>query len=446
MSGKLKLLGRRTFLKGVGLSMGLPALEAMTRTSSAAQQNRAPVRAAFVFFPNGAIMQRWTPTGDDAKFQLNDTMQPLSGVRGKLNVITGLAQDNGRAKGDGAGDHARCASSYLTGAHPFKTSGADIRVGMSVDQAAASEIGHRTKLPSLELGIEKGRNAGNCDSGYSCAYSSNVSWRTETTPAAKEIHPRLVFERLFGDQSQSDDSRRERNFYRKSILDLVASDAQRLRSKLGQTDQRKLDEYFSSVRELERRIEREEDEAQRLRPEFDVPQEVPRDYETHVRLMYDLMVLAFRTDTTRIATFMLGNAGSNRSYPMVGVSEGHHQLSHHRNSQPQMDKIQKIDHFLVEQFAYFLEQMDQVADSEGTLLDNSLVLYGSGLSDANRHTHHDLPVILAGRGGGTVQTGRHIRLNGETPMNNLFMSILDRMDCGIERLGDSSGRLNVIDA
>lgn len=441
-------LERRTFLKGLGLSLGLPMLEAMRPESSAkaAPANQPPVRMAFVFFPNGAIMPSWTPSETGENYKLSKTLEPLADFKGDMNVLTGLAQDNGRAKGDGAGDHARCASSYLTGAHPYKTSGADIRVGVSVDQAAAQKVGHLTKLPSLELGIEKGRNAGNCDSGYSCAYSSNVSWKSATTPMAKEIHPRLVFERLFGDAKQSEEGRERRDFYRKSVLDFVANDADKLKAKLGITDRRKLDEYFSSVRDLERRVVRAEQEAERVRPDFEVPDGIPRDYQQHVRLMFDLMVLAFRTDTTRIATFMLGNAGSNRSYRMVGVSDGHHQLSHHRDKKELIDKIQKIDGFLVGEFAYFLRKLKSEQEGSDTLLDNSLIMYGSGLSDGNRHHHHNLPVVLAGSGGGTIRTGRHISTGGETPLNNLFLSLLDRVGADVEKIGDSSGRLTVLDA
>lgn len=431
-------LQRRTFLKGVGLSLGLPLLEAMQTPSAQAAQS-APVRMAFAFFPNGAIMPSWTPPRAGEKLQLSKTLQPLKAYRDHINVFTGLAQDNGRAKGDGPGDHARCASTYLTGAHPYKTAGANIRVGVSIDQAAAEKIGKLTKLPSLELGIERGRNAGNCDSGYSCAYSSNISWKTPTTPMAKEINPRLVFERLFGGKGGK--SQALRDFYRKSVLDFVAQDAARLRKQLGRTDRLKIEEYFSSVRELEQRILRAEADAKSQRPDFSVPEGAPGNYEQHVRLMYDLLVLAFQTDTTRIATFMLGNAGSNRSYPMVGVNDGHHSLSHHRNNQTKMDKIQKIDEFLVRQFAYFLGKLQAIKENGRTLLDNSMIVYGSGLGDGNRHDHAGLPVLMAGRGGNTIRTGRHVHFEKETPLNNLFLSMADRTGANLEKFGDSSGRL-----
>jgi len=436
-------LNRRTFLKGTGTTLALPLLEAMRPPAHAAAESpAAPTRLAFVFFPNGVIQPAWKPTEAGTGYALSQTLAPLAPHRADFNIFTGLTQDNGRAKGDGAGDHARCAASFLTGAHPVKTDGADIRVGMSVDQVAAAEIGHRTPLPSLELGIERGRNAGNCDSGYSCAYSSNVSWKTPTTPMAKEIHPRAVFERLFGDGARN---RARRDQYRQSILDLVSEDARRLQQQLGTTDRRKVEEYFTSVRELEQRIQRTADRQAVPVPEFDAPEGRPEDLTEHIRLMYDVLVLAFQTDTTRIATFMLANAGSNRSYTMVGVNDGHHQLSHHGNDKEKTDKIQKIDQYLVEQFGYFLDKLKSVQEGEHTLLDNSLVLYGSGLGDGNRHTHHDLPILLAGKAGGRVQTGRHVAYPENTPMNNLFLSLLDYSGANIEKIGDSSGRLTQLE-
>lgn len=438
-------LPRRTFLKGVGAALSLPLLEAMGPARVfGAEADAAPVRMAFMSFPNGAIMPSWKPKGDGAEFELSPTLEPLAAVKDDLLVISGLAQDNGRAKGDGPGDHARSASTFLTGAHPVKTAGEDIRVGVSVDQAAAEKIGHLTRLPSLELGIEKGRQAGNCDSGYSCAYSNSISWKSATTPMAKEINPRLAFLRLFGDKAGGRDL--QRDFYRKSILDLVATDAAKLKSGLGQTDQRKVDEYFTSVRELELRIAHAEKATLEQVPEFKLPSGVPADLEEHIRLMYDLMVLAFQTDTTRIATFMLANEGSNRAYRMVGVNEGHHELSHHRNEEEKVSKLQKIDHFLITQFSYFLQKLKSIPEGEGNLLDNSMIVYGSGLSDGNRHWHHDLPVLVAGKAGGTIRPGRHMQLDGEIPLNNLFLSMLDRVGAQVDSLGDSTGRLTGLDS
>jgi hypothetical protein len=422
--------------------MALPMLEAMIpRAATAEASSSAPVRMAFIFFPNGAIPKHWKPAGEGSDWELSRTLKPLAQHKKQLTVLNGLTQHHGRANGDGAGDHARCASSFLTGAQPVKTAGANIRVGVSVDQAAADLIGNQTTFPSLELAIERGRNSGNCDSGYSCAYSANVSWKTESTPMAKEINPKLAFERLFGSKDAAA-GRAERDEYRKSILDLVAEDASLLRRRLGKTDQRKLDEYFTSVRELEQRLDREATRLSEV-PEYDVPAGIPKDLESHIQLMYDVMALAFQTDSTRISTFMLAGAGSNRSYPMVGVSGGHHSLSHHRNDEGKVEDLTKIDTFLVSQFGYFLDKLKSVTEGDRTLLDNSLILYGSGLSDANRHTHHDLPILLAGSGGRQFETNRLLHYEVNTPLNNLFVSMCHMAGANVEALGDSTGALNL---
>jgi hypothetical protein len=441
MTKMLQNVPRRTFLKGVGAAVALPWLESLLAPTARAAVAQPPVRMAFVFIPNGVIVPAWRPEGEGHEWKLSKTLEPLAGLKDQINVFSGLAQDNGRAKGDGPGDHARSAASFLTGAHPVKTSGADIRVGMSVDQVAAEQVGQFTRLPSLELGMERGRQAGSCDSGYSCAYSNNISWKTPSTPMAKEVDPRLVYERLFGTDAATAKQNARRDLFRKSILDLVAEDAASLKRNLGQTDRRKVDEYFTSVRELELRIARSEQDAQRDRPPLDLPEDMPRDLVVQMRLMYDLMTLAFQTDTTRVITFMLGNEGSNRTYPMVGVNDGHHELSHHREDREKMARIQKIDQFLVSEFTYFLDKLASIKEGEGTLLDNSMILYGSGISDGNRHRHDDLPIVLAGRGGGTIETGRHVRIERETPLNNLFLSMLDRVGVPVDELGDSTGRL-----
>lgn len=442
MSGRL---GRRTVLKGVGCAVGLPLLEAMLPRRGFAAESRPPLRMAFVSFPNGAIMDAWRPIGEGNAFEFGPTMQPLTAVKSHLNVFSGLAQENGFAKGDGAGDHARSSASLLTGAHPVKTSGANIRVGQSVDQAAAERIGHLTRLPSLEIGIERGRDAGSCDSGYSCAYSNANSWKNATTPMAKEINPRLVFERLFGNTLASGGQTR-RARVRQSVLDLVSEQAADLKNHLGSTDQQKVDQYFTSVREIEQRIARAGQSQPVEKPDFDVPEGMPGDVVEHIRLMYDLMALAFQTDSTRIITFMVANEGSNRPYRMVGVNNGHHELSHHRNDQEKIEQLKKIDLFLVTEYARFIKNLAAIREGDGTLLDNCMVMYGSGLSDGNRHRHNDLPIILAGRAGGTIKTGRHILMNEDTPLNNLFLSMLDRIGAGLSSLGDSTGRLKAVDA
>ena len=444
MSQRLPL-HRRTFLKGLGATLGLPLLEAMLPASGfAAQSAGAPKRMAFVFVPNGVIVPDWTVKGEGTNWQLSPTLEPLAKVKDRVCVVDGLMQDNARAKGDGPGDHARSSAAFLTGAHPVKTSGVDIKVGQSVDQVAAGKAGKLTKLPSIELGTEGGRNAGQCDSGYSCAYSNNISWKSATTPMAKEINPRLVFERLFGstDDREAAKGRAKRDEYRKSILDLVTDDANKLKQQLGQTDRRKVDEYFSSVREIEQRIERaKSDSSSQKIPDLTLPRGVPKELDEHIGLMFELMTLAFQTDTTRVATFMMANEGSNRSYPMIGVNDGHHHLSHHQNKQDWIDHLKKIDRYLVGHFAKFLEKLNGISEGNGTLLDNSMIVYGSAIADGNRHSHHDLPILLAGKGGGTIASGRHLVFPKETPLNNLFLSMLDRMDAGVGSLGDSTGRL-----
>jgi hypothetical protein len=439
-------IDRRTVLKGLGCAMGLPLLEAMLPEGAiAAETSRPPVRMAFISFPNGAIMPAWRPEGAGSEFSFGRTLESLAPIKSDVTIITGLAQDNGNAKGDGPGDHARSAASFLTGAHPVKTSGANIKCGASVDQVAAAKVGRHTRLASLEIGIERGRDAGGCDSGYACTYSNTISWKSETTPMAKEINPRPVFERMFGPVKGAQVTARK-NRARKSVLDLVAEDAAQLKEQLGQTDRRKIDEFFTSVREIELRIAQAEANSRQERPEFPTPAGVPGDLVEHIRLMYDLMALAFRTDTTRVCTFMLANEGSNRSYRHVGVDSGHHELSHHRSDREKIDQIEKIDRFLADEFARCLKGLKETPEGTGSLLDNCMILYGSGLSDGNRHRHDDLPIVLAGRAGGTIQAGRHLDLDREVPLNNLFLSMLDRMDAGVPSLGDSSGRLTALDA
>ncbi|MDG2131260.1 MAG: DUF1552 domain-containing protein [Fuerstiella sp.] len=435
-------INRRAVLRGAGTALSLPFLDIMHPVSASSKAAVAPARMAFVFFPNGAIMDRWKPTGDGAEFELGETLKPLESHKNDLLIMTGLTQHHARANGDGGGDHARNASAFLTGAQPRKTSGADIEVGVSADQAAARLIGAQTRLPSLELGIERGRNAGNCDSGYSCAYSTNISWKSPNTPTAKEINPRLAFERIFGSREAAATQERRQRF-RKSILDFVSEDARRLQGKLGGTDRHKLDEYFTSVREVEQRIDR----AGHLRPddipEVDLPAGVPTDLSEHLRLMYDIMLLSFQTDSTRIVSFMVGDAGCNRTYREVDVKGGHHQLSHHRNDEEKMDQIARIDKFLAEQFADFLTRMKSVREGDSNLLNNSMILYGSAISDANRHDHHDLPIVVAGRGGGKVSTGRVVRHPGETPLNNLLLAMAHGVGADLDELGDSTEPLNL---
>ncbi len=442
-------ISRRTALRGLGTALALPMLDVMAPAVRAATTSTAqaglPQRLAFLFIPNGVNLRHWTPDREGHGFDLKSILEPLRNVQEDINVLTGLTHDKGRANGDGPGDHARSASVFLTGAQPRKVSGGSIRSGVSADQLAARKLGEHTKFASIELGCEAGRNAGECDSGYSCAYSHNISWASPTTPMAKEVDPRLVFERLFGDQTPAARrTRGERAFFRSSLLDYVSEDARRLQRKLGQLDQQKLDEYLSAVRSIEQRIERAESINQQIHPSvagFSVPEGVPDEFDEHVRLMADMMVLAFQTDLTRVATCMFGRAGSNRSYRMIDVPDGHHDLSHHGENPEKLEKIRKINRFHVQQFAYFLERLKAISEGDGTLLDQCMIVYGSGLSDGNRHNNENLPVILAGRGGGTIRTGRHVRYREETPMTNLYMAMLQRVGAGVPSIGDSTGCL-----
>ncbi|WP_337176993.1 DUF1552 domain-containing protein [Paludisphaera sp.] len=433
---------RRTLLRGAGAAVALPWMEAMAAARGPSPEE-GPLRMAFFYVPNGVHMQDWKPKEVGGDFDLPSILEPLAPVKEELLVLSNLAQDNARAHGDGPGDHARSLSCFLTGVHPRKTDGANIEAGVSVDQYAARHVGSATRLPSLELGIERGAQSGNCDSGYSCAYSSNISWRTPTTPSSKEINPRLVFDRLFGGLGDggSADDRRRRGLYERSILDFVQEDAQSLRGRIGMSDRRKLDEYLTAVREIERRVARADEDSERASDVATArPAGVPKDYAEHVRLMFDLLALAFQTDTTRIATFMFANEGSGRPYPFLDVPEGHHDLSHHGKDPAKQEKLRRINRFHMEEFARLLKRLKETKEGDRSVLDNSMIVYGSGISDGDRHNHDDLPVLLVGRGGGTIATGRHVAYTPQ-PLNNLYLSMLDRMGVPCERLGDSTGRL-----
>lgn len=441
-------LNRRTFLRGMGAALSLPVLDAMVpAAASAAQvQTVAPMRLGFVYVPNGVIMEDWTPATEGKGFDLPYVLEPVAALRDDLIVATELAQLNARALGDGGGDHARASAVFLTGVHPNKTGGADIRAGISVDQIAAQHLGTKTRFPSLELTVEPGKLTGDCDTGYSCAYSNSISWRTETAPNPPEGNPRAVFERLFGgaaaDLSPADRERRRR--YRGSILDFVLDDARTLQSRLGPSDRRKLDEYLYAIRLVERQITQHEHESAGGLEKLEVPESAPEDYAEYARLMYDLQVLAYQTDQTRVISFMMGREGSGRAYREVGVKGGHHELSHHLGDAEKIANLRNINRYHMEQFAYFLGKMKATEDGDGSLLDHSLIVYGSGISDGNTHNHANLPVLLAGGASGAVKPGRHVKYAKETPMANLFLNVLEYAGCPTENLGDSDGRLNYL--
>ncbi|MDB4756014.1 DUF1552 domain-containing protein [Mariniblastus sp.] len=450
-------ISRRSVLRGLGTVVALPALEAMgsslgpstgpSRALSASSASDAPKRMAFLYVPNGMHMDEWTPSSEGASFELKNILRPVEKYQSKMNVLSGLTLNGARPLGDGGGDHARSVAAYLTGAHPRKTGGKDIKNGVSVDQLAADGIGHLTRFSSMELGTEASSQSGRCDSGYSCAYSSNMSWRNESTPVAKEINPAAVFDRLFGNGSvkEKGNAKLKREKYKMSVLDFVLEDAKSLQKGLGSTDRKKLDEYLFAVRQVERQIVG----VDKLHlPETDVPDYprpagVPREFESHVKLMMDLMVLAFQTDSTRVQTFMFTNAGSNRSYKSVGANMGHHDSSHHGDNRDKKSNIEKINVYHATLLAHFLQRLDSVQEGDSTLLDNSIIVYGSGIGDGNRHNHDNLPVALFGSGGKSFETGRHIRYRKETPLTNLYLTMLDQVGVKIKSLGDSTGKLEL---
>ena len=435
-------ISRRTYLRGLSALVAVPAMESlMGPVASTALASSAtatpPLRTAFLYVPNGVNTEKWYPEGEGTDYNLSETLQSLAPVREHFQVLGGFAHENGTAGSDGAGDHARATASFLTGARPRKTAGSDIQLGISVDQVAANAIGDATRYASLELSCDAARSSGSCDSGYSCAYQHNLAWKSDTTPVAAEANPRLAFERLFGDGRHTVKERLEQQ---KSILDFIADDTRALSKKLGQGDRRKLGEYLDGVRGIEKRIEKAEQYEMPDVSNEKVPTGIPDSYREHVALMYDILLLAFRTDQTRIATFMLAHDGSNRNFKEIEIGEGHHELSHHQNNPDRLEKIARIDRFYVEEFGKFLTRMQDTKESDGSsLLENSQILYGSGLRDPNRHQHHDLPIILAGHGRGKLTPGRRVIQQDETPLSNLFVSMLNNMGVKEDSFGDSNG-------
>jgi hypothetical protein len=444
----VKQLSRRTVLRGLGAALSLPFMDAMLPAfaSSAVQKSFAVNRMAFLYVPNGIVMEAWTPAGAVGSTPLGELPRITSALapyRNDILMLSGLTSDGGRAHGDGPGDHGRAGAAYLTGVHPKKTYGKDLKTGISMDQIAARQLESKTRFGSLELGCEEGIQGGNCDNGYSCAYSNSISWRTENTPNPPEISPRAVFERLFGAASEEKDPARRRRQveYRRSILDLVLSDAQSLQKSLGGDDRRKLDEYLSSIRDVEKRIQSVERSNVTKAPAEAPAASIPTDFAEHSHLMLDLMMLAFQTDATRVATVLLGIEQSPRNYPEIGLTEAHHGLTHHSGDRAKIEKVTQINEYHIKQFAWLLEKMKTVRDGAGSLLDNSMIIYGAALADGNSHQHHNLPTVLAGRGHGTIQPGRHVRYPAETPITNLYLSMFDRVGVTADSIGDSTGRL-----
>jgi len=438
-------LSRRTLLRGLGTAMALPALEAMspstvfgaTRTPELAP----PTRAVWIYVPNGVHLPDWRPATLGPNYELPWILEPLAKHKRDLSVLMGLDQAKARANGDGPGDHARASAVFLTGVQPLKTNG-QVRLAKSADQFAADAIGSQTPFRSLVLGCEGARISGQCDSGYSCAYSGHISWLSEKTPAGKEKNPRLVFERLFrsGADLTSEAARAMREERRLSIIDYVLADARRLRKKLGKLDRDKLEEYFDGIRELERRLEFSREKRSDLVPASQAPDGIPNDHGEHQRLLYDVITLAFQTDSTRLATFLVGNEGSNRAHTEVGVTQGHHSLSHHGKDPAKQEQIRKINRAHVEQFAYFLGKLRKISEHGKPLLDSCMIVYGSGIADGNSHAHHDLPILLAGRGAG-IETGAAVRYPDKTPLNDLHLALLERLGAPATSLGDGRAPL-----
>jgi hypothetical protein len=446
-----KALGRRTFLRGAGTALALPLLDAMVPAMTVlAQTPASPIRRlGFIYMPNGvarnfAGINYWTPKGEGADFELSPILTPLAPYRDRMVVVSGLAQHQADAHDDGAnGDHTRGTSTWLTGVHPKRTEGADVRNGTSADQVAAAVLGKETALPSLELAIDLNFLGGQCENSYSCAYLNTLAWRTPTAPMPTENNPRIVFERLFGDGGTSEQRRMQAGENR-SILDSVMGDLSRLQQSLGPVDRTTVSDYVDSVREVERRIQRAEATSGEAElPTLERPSGIPDIFGDHVKLMYELQWLAYRADITRVVTFMLGRELNFRTYPEIGITEGHHGLSHHQDNPNQIAKLAKLNTYQTDLFAWYLEKLRTTPEGDGTLLDHSLFLYGAGLSNPNLHAHYDLPLAVLGGAAGRMKGGRHLVYKDETPMTNLLVSMLDKVDVQVDTLGDSSGRVPI---
>jgi hypothetical protein len=442
-----KAIGRRTVLRGMGTAMALPLLEAMSPSAKAAEMAaKARKRLHVIYTPNGMMMDNWTPAQTGEGYTLTPILKPLEPFRAKFSVFTGLDHAQAEALGDGAGDHGRCCGSYLTGVHVKKTEGADLVSGVSMDQLVAKQFGDYTQIPSLELGLEPPSLVGSCDTGYSCAYTNTLSWTSASTPLPVTINPREVFERLFGDGDSLDAKSRMAQLKRQaSILDFVAEDAKRMSHSMSAEDKEKLDEYMTSVRDIERRIQKIEQGGGDVAalPAYARPAGVPDGFEDHAHMMIDLMVLAAQADLTRVNTIMLGREASARAYPEIGVQDGHHPLSHHGGDPEKIAKLTKINTLHMEQVAYYLKRMSETKEGDGTLLDSTMLMAGASLADPNRHEHRNLPTIVAG---GLVPGNRHIVVDKGTPMTNLMLSMMDTLGVQVDKIGDSTGRLAILSA
>ena len=431
-----KSIPRRMMLRGMGASLALPLLDAMAPAATPLRKTAAkPVRRlGVVYVPNGMMMDHWTPAAEGTDFSFPSILEPLEPFRGSVQVLSGMRGQ------DAQGPHARASTRFLTGVASQPDDGSSLRAGISMDQIAGRVLGRQTQLATLELGLDGRDFAGSCDEGFSCAYTNTISWANETTPLPMEINPRVVFERLFGDSGSTDpDVRKARLAKDASLLDSVTARASDLSRELGAVDRAKLSQYLEAVRDIERRIQMAEQQSGRELPVVDQPVGIPNTFGEHAKLMFDLLALAYETDLTRVATFMMGREITGRTYPEIGVPDAHHPISHHQKDPVKLEKLRKINRFHVELFAEFIERLASTPDGDGTLLDNSMIVYGAGMSDSNSHGSYNLPILLAGNAAGTG--GRHIKYPEDTPMANLHLTLLDKMGVSIEALGDATGRL-----
>lgn len=434
-----KSLPRRTFLRGMGATIALPLLDAMIPAATAASRTLAkPVRRlGYVFMPMGCDITRWTPQGGEKLNELSPILASLESVKDQISVLTNLDLQPAYP-----GTHATSNSAFLSAAVAKRTESSDFFLGTTADQIAARHLGRETQLPSLEMAMDLLQTVGQCDNGYACVYQNNLSWASPTTPLPAEAHPRLVFESLFGEGGTAD-QRRAALRKRASLLDWVGEDLSRLKRSLGPEDRSKVDGYLDAVREVERRIQKAEAEVGKdSLPDLDRPMGVPAAYADHARLMFELQVLAFQGDITRVTTFQLARETSNRTYPEIGVSDPHHPLSHHGNDPAKIERMAKINAFHVSLFAEFLEKMKATPEAGGTLLDHSLILYGSGMGNPNLHDHSNLPIVVAGGAAGGMKGGRHLRFDKPTPLANLHLTLLDKAGVELESFGDSNGKID----
>jgi len=443
-----KAIPRRTFLRGMGTALALPLLDGMMPSfanAAAADVAKSKVRLSVAYVPNGIIMEKFTPANEGALAELPPTLKPLEAFRDHIAVLSGLdLKCANQLPGEGGGDHARGAAAFLTGIHPVPTQGANMRMGISMDQVAAQHLASKTQLASLELAVDDNDLVGTCDVNFSCAYSNTISWRGATTPLPMENKPRLVFERLFGDSDSTDPAiRMERMREDRSILDSVMEGVSNLRAGLGPNDRKKLNEWTDAIRDIERRIQVAESQGDQELPTLDRPAGTPATFTDHAKLMFDLQVLAYQADLTRVITFMLGREKNERSYREIGIPDSFHPLTHHQHRAEMMDKVIRINTYHIQNLAYFLEKLKATPDGDGTLLDHVAILYGSGISDGNVHSHDSLPVLLAGGAAGQIKGGRHVKYTNSV-LPNLHLSLLDMMGVPVEKLGESTGKLDVL--